>query len=279
MNAVIDNIVSSWPRVASVGHWVPSFNEGPELDFPLSLLPVAPEGLEALAESERAALALSLWIQYNRRAMDAEEFIANPAIDWLCKRHDLPTAMQLALLQAAVDERYHTYFHRLALEEALGRCFVDLPVCRSITVRELHARQAECTEDMQWQLVQLAYAAVAEVSVNAFLNVLAESPDVRASNRELVRMHSADESLHASIFLEVVTHLRELLDPDDAAFLVAEIRRVRDSFLKHDFSMFESVFDAHGIELEFENSSTMMTDEMDGADTLIEMVSRPLVRR
>ncbi len=274
MSAPVERIVEAWPRVASVVHWAPAFEDGPGHDYPLSALPVSQESLSALNEEERAELALSLWIQYNRRTIDAEEYIANPAIDWLCRDGDLPLTMELALMQTAVDERYHTYFHRLALKEALGRSFVEAPFVRSITVRELLARQAECGAEWQRRLVQLAYAAVAEVSVNAFLEVLSKSSEIRASNRELVHMHNADESLHSVIFVEVVAHLLKKLPPEEAAFLVAEMERARDSFLKHDFSMYREVFDAHGFSLELITTHQMMSRDMSGVDELMASVAR-----
>jgi hypothetical protein len=274
MSQTIENIIKAWPEKASVTRWKPVFARGPEYDYPLSVLPVRKEELDALDEQTRRAVALSLWIQYNRRTIDAEDWIANPAIDFLLRLDLLTPSLKIALQQTAVDERYHTYLHTLALNEALSRCKITPPFVRSVTVREMMERMESCGIQWQKDFVQVAYAAVAEVSVNAFLEILSKSPEIPESNRALVAMHNLDERFHTSVFIEVVKHLVPILPDAQAKFLIAEIERASDSFLKHDFSMYRSVIAAHGVELELITSNPSMSRDLSGVTRLIESVKR-----
>jgi hypothetical protein len=274
VDRAIQNIIKAWPTKASVTHWQPSFEGGPGYDYPLSTLPVDPKALALLDEPTKQALALSLWIQYNRRTIDAEDHIANPAIDYLLGQAELPAALRTALMQTSVDERYHTYFHTLALNEALSRSQVDLPFARSVTVREMMARAEACPETWRKKFVLVAYAAVAEVSVNAFLEVLSTSKEIKESNRKLVDMHNRDERFHTSIFISVVEALKKSLPEEKQGFLLEEIRSSSQSFLKHDFSMYRSVFAAHQLDLELITTSPGMSRDMSGVNRLLESLEK-----
>ena len=271
---VIDRVTRAWTKKASVLRWQPTFEpSGPVLDYPLSILPVDQRALAGLDAETRQALSTSFWIQYNRRTIDAEEFIANPAIDWLTREGALPTELKTALMQTAVDERYHTYFHTLAVDEALARATVRPTFARAITVRELRARLDECIEPWQRDLVQLAYAAVAEVSVNAFLDLLSSSTEIRDANRSLVFMHNLDERLHSTIFVEIVDLFIEREPRHRSELLVAEIRRASQSFLEHDFSMYRSVFEAHGLDIAPDTTNKLMSRDMSGIVRLVGSLS------
>jgi hypothetical protein len=265
----IERILKAWPKQASVTHWIPTFPGGTELDYPLSTVPVASGAMEALAPEIQQSISNCLWIQYNRRTIDAEDYIANPAIDILLREEALPLMLRTALQQTAIDERYHTYFHSLALEEALRRCVTPVDFARSVTVRELFSRLEDCHENWERKYVQIAYAAVAEVSVNAFLELLSRSTEIKKSNRDLVDQHNLDEWFHSSIFVEVIQYLIDTLPSKEAAFLQLEIRRASHSFLKHDFSLYESVFAAHAVSLPLNRTQTLMSRDMSGIERLI----------
>jgi len=269
LSQVVERIIEDWPTKASVTRWHPTFKTADGYDYPLSTLPVDQDELMSLPEKTKQSLSLSLWIQYNRRTIDAEEYIANPAIDWLLREGNLSEELNTALMQTAVDERFHTYFHTLALKDALSRNSVQSEFTRSVTVRELLGRLDQCNEQWQRRFVQLAYAAVAEVSVNAFLEILSTSKEIQKSNRELVHMHNLDEWSHSSVFIYVVEYLINTLAPHKSEFFITEIKYASQSFLKHDFSMYENVFRAHGIKLVLKRSNSMMTRDMSGIDRLV----------
>lgn len=269
MTLVIDRITSAWRDKASVRFWYPTFEGGEALDYPLSCLPECEIGDRARFEARKASIATSLWLQYNWRTIQAEERIAAPAIDLLLRSRAIRGQVKEALMQTAVDEKFHTLFHSLAMRSAEERAEQPMRYVDSVTVRELDEAMAAEPEEWKRELIQIAYGAVAEVSVNAFLEVLSRSPDIRSCNRELVDKHNRDERLHSSIFVEAVKDLLASGDTRARDGLREQIVRAKTSFLKHDFSMYEHVFAAHGIECAFSHASDTMSRDMSGINRLL----------
>lgn len=282
----IGNVTRAWPAKASVRAWFPDFAEDGEsdqrLDYPLSALPPCEFHDPAAFEENRRSIANGLWQQYNWRTIQAEERVALPAIDLLMRRESISDDVKEGLLQTSVDEKFHTYFHTLALWDARRRAQRPLHepgatqrtgathgLIESVTVRMVTAAlRAEPDPEVR-ELIQIAYAAVAEVSVNAFLEVLSRSTEIREVNRALVDQHNRDERFHTVTFIEAV---RQLLEREPAAVgdvLRAQISSARHSFLLHDLSMYEQVFGAHGVSCTFGSSPGTMSRDMTGIDRLL----------
>jgi hypothetical protein len=270
----VGNIVRSWPKKASVRGWFPALDgsESEAYDYPLSSLPPCEFADPELFQRESKSIAVALWVQYNLRTIQAEERIALPAIDLLVSSSSIDNEVKEGLLQTAVDEKFHTYFHTIALWEARSRETRPVEFGESITVRELGAALAAEPEHWKRNLIQIAYAVVAEVSINAFLEVLSKSKEIRRANRDLVDKHNKDEGYHSVIFVEAAKNLLEREDSATTAFLRQQLDAAKHSFLKHDVSMYQRVFSAHAAECEFGTSSGLMTRDMSGVDRLVRVV-------
>nr|WP_251041119.1 MULTISPECIES: diiron oxygenase [unclassified Halomonas] len=220
-------------------------------------------------EREKRSIATGLWIHYNWRTIQAEEQIAVPAISILCDFPYIRKEVKEGLLQTSVDEKFHTYCHTLAVNEAKERYNKEIDSIPSVTVREMKEKLSGETEEWKRNIVTVAYAAVAEVSINAFLEVLSRSLEIRVCNRTLVDKHNKDEAVHSLIFIEAVRDLIRYGSDDERVFLKESIMAAKDSFLKHDFGMYESVFSKHDLSVSFSKSSDSMSRNMKGVNRLL----------
>jgi hypothetical protein len=121
-------------------------------------------------------------------------------------------------------------------------------------------------------IIQIAYAVVAEVSVNAFLEVLSKSTEICGPNRDLVHRHNKDEGYHSVIFVDAVENLLAREDATTVAYLRERIQGAKHSFLKHVVSMYQRVLAAHGVNVRFGTSSGLMTRDMSGVDRLMRVI-------
>jgi hypothetical protein len=274
--SAVDNITRAWGQKASVRTWSPAFESTTVgLDYPLESLPSFEVADRALFDAASSSIATGLWLQYNWRTIQAEERIALPAIELLVGASVIDPQVKIGLLQTAVDEKYHTYFHHLAMRDAEQRYALASEYNDSVTVREL--KQALAAESVAWRrnIIQVAYAVVAEVSINAFLEILSRAPSLRDANRNLVEKHNRDEGYHSVLFVAAAENLLTFEDARTRAFLRQCLADAKDSFLQHDFSMYQRVMSAHGITCEFRATSGMMTRDMSGVDRLLEVIDGP----
>jgi hypothetical protein len=265
----LETALTHWKNKASVRNWYPQFIADEKLDYPLELLPAFTTPDTERFETQRTSIATGLWLNYNWRTIQAEEHIALPAIRFLISQEGVRPAVKRGLMQTATDEYYHTYFHTLAIDDALTRYELPFTPALSVTVKTMQARLAEEPDAFNRELIIVAYAAVAEVSINAFLETLSRCTTIKESNRALVDQHNLDEAIHSLIFIEATHDLLHALAPQPAAFLSDAIEQARTSFLLHDFSMYETILAAHGVHACFSTTSTSMSRDMRGVDKLL----------
>lgn len=265
----IETALTHWKNKASVRHWYPEFIADEKPDYPLELLPAFTTPDMEQFEAQRTSIATGLWLNYNWRTIQAEEHIALPAIRFLISQQGVRAAVKRGLMQTATDEQYHTYFHTLAIDDALKRYALAFSPALSVTVKTMQAQLQQEPDPFNRELIIVAYAAVAEVSINAFLETLSRCTTIKESNRALVDQHNRDEAIHSLIFIEATHDLLHALEPQQASFLSAAIEHARDSFLLHDFSMYETILAAHGVHAHFSTSSTSMSRDMRGVDKLL----------
>ncbi|ERO59973.1 diiron oxygenase [Pseudomonas piscis] len=265
----LDFALEHWKNKASVRNWYPEFVTDDRPDYPLELLPDFTTPDQEKFEALRESIATGLWLNYNWRTIQAEEHIALPAIRFLTSQEGVRTEVKRGLLQTATDEQYHTYFHTLAIDDALQRYNRAFSPALSVTIRSMRTLLQDEQDAFKRELLVVAYAAVAEVSINAFLETLSRCHTIKESNRALVEQHNRDEAIHSLIFIEATLDLLRTLPAQHASFLDTAISDARDSFLLHDFSMYETIFAAHGVRATFSTASTCMSRDMRGVDKLL----------
>ncbi|MFD8600092.1 diiron oxygenase [Kitasatospora sp. NPDC059646] len=221
-SAVVRRLAANWHRRAAVkreeadpdGQFDPDRPDYPERILPFHDHP----SYRRLEPGERTRLLAWAWIAYNHRTVQAEQQVVNEAFA-LVLAGAYPgadgEAMRRAVAQAMVDEQYHTLMHLDASavthrRRGLAGAVTDLPP--PCTVRD-HARLcAEADEPWQRPLITLAFAAVAEMSVNAYLGLLADDTLLQPLNSATVRLHSRDEYCHASITAALAEAVHHHLD-------------------------------------------------------------------
>ncbi|NLU84733.1 diiron oxygenase [Rhodococcus sp. HNM0569] len=214
-NAVIRGLSRSWPRRAAVKKKEPDLDElfDPDRDdYPESLMPFRTHPrYDALDEERRARLRAWAWIAYNKSVVDIEQYVVNPGFGVITSDvfglgpGDTTT---IGVMQAMVDEQYHTLMHQNAnalTRRRRGWSLPDAVLPHGRTVRAHDAAVAAAADPRAAALVRFAYATVAETSISAYLGLLTGDERLQPVNRSTVAVHRRDELCHGSLAGELLT--------------------------------------------------------------------------
>ena len=201
-SAVICRLAGNWHRRATVKRDEPDLDalfEADRPDYPERIVPFRDHPTwQALPDELRSRLLSWAWIAYNRHTVLAEQRVANPAFA-LVMEGEFPGLggqdMEIALAQAMVDEQYHSLMHISA--SALTRrrrkyAFADSVLPESHTARTHQRLRAQCAERWQRSLTTLAFATVSEISINAYLDLLADDHEIQVVNSTTAKLHNRD---------------------------------------------------------------------------------------
>lgn len=252
-SAVIRRLVGNWHRRATVKRDEPNIDELFELnrpDYPERILPFcghpAYESLDMAMKSELLSWA---WIAYNRHTIMAEQRVANPAFA-LVMEGEYPMlddeALNISLAQAMVDEQYHTLMHLNAsavTRRRRGKAMPDHELPMSHTARE-HQRLRD-TADERWQksLTTLAFATVSEISINAYLDLLADDKDIQPLNSSTAKLHNRDEYCHASISAVLAEIVHDKLDETRQRYFREMLFAGLEAFVATDYATWHRIMD------------------------------------
>ncbi len=253
MNAnhkLVENLNRAWPKRATVCAMDKFQVEGefsPELpDYPTRMVPFFEHSkFQRLEESVKSAVLTWGWIGYNKRTIAAEDHVVNPALNYIC--NNLLGAgdwhFHEAMRQTLVDEHYHTLMHMRAMQRTRAdrdiRRQLDLPM--SVTYRRLEALRGTLVEPWERDLASVAFATVAEISVNAFLDILADDETIQPMNRRVAQMHNRDEYAHSKVLGEVGNVIYQGMSKMQRAFFVKVLPEALRAFVAQDFSMWEAI--------------------------------------
>ncbi|NGP08470.1 diiron oxygenase [Rhodococcus sp. 14C212] len=256
-SAVVRGLARSWGRRATVKKREPDLDElfdPTRLDFPDELVPFHTHPVyRALDEERRARLRGWGWIAYNKNVMDIEQHVVNPGFALITTDFfevgpsDTVTA---GVLQAMVDEQYHTLMHLNAsavIRRRRGWRMPEsaLPPCR--TVRE-HRAAVDAAPDPRVQaLILLAFTTVAETSISAFLGLMTEDEDLQPVNRTTVALHRRDELSHASLAAELLKMVFTDLGPGDRAQLLEALAAGIEAFTGSDLGTWAAIVEAERV--------------------------------
>src|SRR5471032_10958 len=145
-------------------------------DYPECMVPFFHHAkFQALSDALKSAVLTWGWIGYNLRTVTAEEHVVNPALSVIANQYlgKDDWHFREAMQQTLIDEHYHTLMHLRAIERTkaergLSR-ELDLPP--SVTYLRLAALREELAEPWQRDLAAITFAVVAEISVNAYLDL------------------------------------------------------------------------------------------------------------
>jgi hypothetical protein len=250
-SAIIDRLVGNWHRRATVKRDEPDLDalfEADRPDYPERLIPFhAHPTWQALPDHLRSKLTSWAWIAYNRNTVLAEQRVANPAFA-LVMEGEFPglggQQMELALAQAMVDEQYHTLMHINAsavTRRKRGYAFADSALPESHTARTHQRLRDVSSERWQRSLTTLAFATVSEISINAYLDLLADDTTIQTVNSSTAKLHNRDEYCHASISDEMAKLAYEVLDPQRKRFFLDMMVAGLEAFVATDYTTWETI--------------------------------------
>lgn len=215
-------------------------------DYPECMVPFFQHpAFQALSDELKSTVLTWGWIGYNLRTVTAEEHVVNPALSVIA-HHYLGKDdwhFREAMQQTLIDEHYHTLMHLRAIERtkeqrALDR---DLELPPSVTYLRLIDLQGELAEQWQRDLAAITFAVVAEISVNAYLDLLADDSTIQPQNRRVAELHNRDEYAHSKILAEVAKVMYANMPAEHRCFFARTLSVALSAFVAQDYSMWEAI--------------------------------------
>lgn len=252
-------IAKTWPRRASVRthNYEPAEEEIYDQtvpDYPTEMLPFRehPAFLKAGPQQVERVLTLA-WLTYNQRTITAEERIANPAFQMI-KDGVFPgvdhRAMQKAIIQSTLDENFHTLMHLTAMDRTCElRSINEMPRFPHAVTYEGMRKTIQIQDD-EWarKLTVLVYAIVAEISINAYLDLIAKNDSIQPMHSKIATMHNQDEYMHSSLLVEIAQCVFSKLNAKQRRTFVQLLPNALRDFSAHDFSAWKHILQLSGID-------------------------------
>jgi hypothetical protein len=286
-SAIISRLAGNWHRRATVKRDEPDLDalfDADRPDYPERIVPFRDHPTwQGLPDELRSRLLSWAWIAYNRHTVLAEQRVANPAFA-LVMEGEFPGLggqdMEIALAQAMVDEQYHSLMHISAsalTRRKRGYDFADGILPGSHTARTHQRMREQCAERWQRSLTTLAFATVSEISINAYLDLLANDPDIQAVNSTTARLHNRDEYCHASISDEMAKLVYDVLDADKRRFFLDMLVAGLDAFVATDYATWTAILETENVpgarrmvaDVQAEQSSSRLVRDYSGLHSLV----------
>ncbi|MFY9920316.1 MAG: diiron oxygenase [Mycobacterium sp.] len=286
-SAIISRLAGNWHRRATVKRDEPDLDalfDADRPDYPERIVPFRDHPTwQGLPDELRSRLLSWAWIAYNRHTVLAEQRVANPAFA-LVMEGEFPGLggqdMEIALAQAMVDEQYHSLMHISAsalTRRKRGYDFADGILPESHTARTHQRMREQCAERWQRSLTTLAFATVSEISINAYLDLLANDPDIQVVNSTTARLHNRDEYCHASISDEMAKLVYDVLDADKRRFFLDMLVAGLDAFVATDYATWTAILETENVpgarrmvaDVQAEQSSSRLVRDYSGLHSLV----------
>jgi len=222
-------------------------------DYPECMVPFFHHpAFQALSDELKSSVVTWGWIGYNLRTVTAEEHVVNPALSVIANQYlgKDDWHFREAMQQTLIDEHYHTLMHLRAIERTkLDRALdQDLDLPPSVTYLRLKALREELPEQWQRDLAAITFAVVAEISVNAYLDLLADDQTIQPQNRRVAELHNRDEYAHSKVLAEVAKVMYANMQPEQRAFFAGHLSVALSAFIAQDYSMWEAILTQLGVE-------------------------------
>jgi hypothetical protein len=251
MTDTIATLVATWPKRATVRSekypWdTGTYNPGIP-DYPIRMVPFASDPrFQAAAPEARAKVLSWAWVTYNERTILAEDHIANPALVLILQGAFGPAddpILRQAVQQMLVDEHFHTLIHTAGIAEVRQRRGLSAPsgVPDSVTRREFLSCIARAGDPGQRAVITLAFALVAEVSVNAYLELLSSDQTIQPLHRLIPYLHNRDEYAHGQLIVEVAKVLYAGMSEAHRRLLVRTLPDALRAYARHDYSAWRAI--------------------------------------
>jgi len=222
-------------------------------DYPEAMVPFFHHPkFQALSDELKSTVVTWGWIGYNLRTVTAEEHVVNPALSVIANQYlgKNDWHFREAMQQTLIDEHYHTLMHLRAIERTREERALDqdLDLPPSVTYLRLLALREELPEQWQKDLAAITFAVVAEISVNAYLDLLADDLSIQPQNRRVAELHNRDEYAHSKILAEVAKVMYANMSPAQRTFFAQTLSVALSAFIAQDYSMWEAILTQLGVE-------------------------------
>ncbi|WP_349733642.1 diiron oxygenase [Pseudomonas jessenii] len=222
-------------------------------DYPECMVPFFHHPkFQALSDELKSSVVTWGWIGYNLRTVTAEEHVVNPALSVIANQYlgKDDWHFREAMQQTLIDEHYHTLMHLRAIERTkLDRALdQDLDLPPSVTFLRLKAQREALPEQWQRDLAAITFAVVAEISVNAYLDLLADDQTIQPQNRRVAELHNRDEYAHSKVLAEVAKVMYANMQPTQREFFARNLSVALSAFIAQDYSMWEAILTQLGVE-------------------------------
>ncbi|MCM2496147.1 diiron oxygenase [Burkholderia glumae] len=221
-------------------------------DYPPDLVPFRHvPAYAALDEAIQRRILAGAWIAYNEKTIGVETFIVAPACQLLLRgAFDGVNsgAIKRVIAQTQVDEQFHILMCMeacLLTRQMHGLQGLVIPV--GAVVKELEVDMARAPGGRPGELIQLAYAVVAEVTINAYLDLLADDTTIQPFNRETTALHRKDEYSHRKIFADLTPQIVAHLSSEERSLFLQSLARGLEAFVKIDFNSWRSILTFLGV--------------------------------
>jgi hypothetical protein len=215
-------------------------------DFPIAMVPFWNHpAFAGTDEPLRMRLLAGAWISYNEKTIFVEDEIINP----LCRtllRGELsgvgdPLVKQV-LAQTAVDEQFHILMCLEVCNHARSRHQLEaLVIPKPLLIHRLEETLARVGSSQERALAQMAYATVAEMSINSYLRALSSDRTIQPLNRVNTDLHRMDEGAHSAIFKEVGLSVFKNLGASERESFKTYIVKALHDFTELDHSGWEAI--------------------------------------
>ncbi|MFL6624812.1 MAG: diiron oxygenase [Sulfurifustis sp.] len=252
---VIETIGRSWDHRVAVRQErldLTQYYDASIPDFPIAMVPFWNDAQFAvLDERTKLRFLAAAWVAYNEKAIYLEDEIVQPFCSLLLKDR-LPGAsdpqVKQVIAQIQVDEQFHILMCLDICNNARARHGLHDYVMPEPRLGANLKRKLEQTPDpTQAALLRMAYASVAEMSINAYLNQVATDQTIQPLNRINTDMHRRDESAHSTAFREIIGSVCRALDPDAKRRFCGYLHDALVDFTTPDGSHWESILDYLGV--------------------------------
>jgi len=181
--------------------------------------------------------------------VDIEQYVVNPGFALLAAGtfdSGLGETATTAVVQAMVDEQYHTLLHLDAsatMRRRRGWSMPETALPLAYKARRHRQRMQGAVHPWQHELTSLAYTTAAEISVNAYLDLVADDEYIQPLHRATASLHSRDEYCHAQIAAEIVKAVYPRFDEERRRFFLDALADGMEAFAANDFATWYRIVD------------------------------------
>jgi len=215
-------------------------------DYPPGLVPFVEDSrYQNLKESTRKKILAGAWISYNEKTINIEVSIVAPVCAFLLKG-EFPgvntDTLKRVIAQTQIDEQFHILM-------CLDACLItrklhnleELVIPESLVVIKLQQAIEEEKRPRDKMIVQLAFACVAEVTINAYLDLLANDKEIQPFNKETTNLHRKDEAAHHKIFKDIAKNVFTDLNTLEKKVFIKGLAKGLNAFTTIDFTAWREI--------------------------------------